>query len=94
MGALSRPYRDCPSFYLDTRQFLPGYFHSPLPGLNRGSPLGIAMLQTSATGLKPFSVSANAFMRWVLETQSGTAPRSGGFSVIGQPVWNEMKVAS
>jgi hypothetical protein len=35
------------SFIWLTRQFLPGYFHSPLPGLNRGSPPGIAMLQSS-----------------------------------------------
>jgi hypothetical protein len=38
-----------------TRQFLPGYFHSPLPGLDRVSPQGIAMLQTiNSTGI--FSV--------------------------------------
>jgi hypothetical protein len=30
-----------------TRQFLPGYFQSPLPGLDRVSPRGIAMLRTT-----------------------------------------------
>jgi hypothetical protein len=32
------------SFWL-TGQFLPGYFHSPLPGLDRVYPNGIAVLQ-------------------------------------------------
>jgi hypothetical protein len=55
-------------FFTLTRQFpsagsgqaLPGYFHSPLPGLNRGSPPGIAMLQPTVP--EAFSASANAFM--------------------------------
>jgi hypothetical protein len=32
--------------FLLTRQFLPGYFHSPLPGLDRGSRQNIAMLKS------------------------------------------------
>jgi hypothetical protein len=32
------------SFML-TRQFLPGYFQPPLPGLDRGNRQGITMLQ-------------------------------------------------
>jgi hypothetical protein len=38
-----------------TRQFLPGYFHSPLPGLDRVSPQGIACCKPP-TALKIFSV--------------------------------------
>jgi hypothetical protein len=44
MRAISRPYRDCLLFFCLTRLFLPGYFHSPLPGLDRGSRQDIAML--------------------------------------------------
>jgi hypothetical protein len=42
---------------LFTRQFLPGYFHSPLPGLDRFSPQGFAMLQTTKERrTKPFTL--------------------------------------
>jgi hypothetical protein len=62
MRAISRPCRDCPYVFLPSRQFLPGYFHSPLPGLVRASQQGIAILQI-ANNLKSFSISWNAFVR-------------------------------
>jgi len=34
-------------FFMLTRQFLPGYFQPPLPGLDRGYRQNIAMLQTT-----------------------------------------------
>jgi hypothetical protein len=42
-----------------TRQFLPGYFHSPLPGLDRGYRQGIANAAKPPTALKVFSVTEN-----------------------------------
>jgi hypothetical protein len=47
-----------------TRQFLPGYFHSPLPGLDRVSPEGIAVLQTT-NSTENLLRYRDAFMRWV-----------------------------
>ena len=65
MRAISRPYRDCLLFFCLTRLFLPGYFHSPLPGLDPFSRQGIAILQKPTAALKVFSVTGNVFMRWV-----------------------------
>ena len=45
-----------------TRQFLPGYFHSPLPGLDRGYRQGIANAAKPPTALKLVSVRASTFM--------------------------------
>jgi hypothetical protein len=52
-------------FFMLTRQF-PGYFHSPLPGLDRGSSTGHRNAAKPPTALGIFSVAGNAFMRWVV----------------------------
>jgi hypothetical protein len=48
-----------------TRQFLPGYFHSPLPGLDRVSPKA-SQTTNSTENLLHYR---DAFMRWVLISQ-------------------------
>jgi hypothetical protein len=47
-----------------TRQFLPGYFQPPLPGLDRRYRQGIANAAKPPTALRIFSVAGNTFMRW------------------------------
>jgi hypothetical protein len=44
-----------------TRQFLPGYFQPPLPGLDRGYRQDVSMLCKTTNALKVFSVTENAF---------------------------------
>jgi hypothetical protein len=58
----SRPWRDSLVLALLTRQFLPGYFHSPMPGWTMFYRNGIAVPQKEVNTPESVHCNLKAFM--------------------------------